>query len=120
MTISGLPSSLNDPRAARLDDRVAQGVRDQQAASTAAPARPRPSTSDVAPARPSARVANAVPVEAPPGTDPELWSVLTSEERAFFARASSQGPLTYSRMMAPQQSPAPAMLPRGGRMDVRV
>jgi hypothetical protein len=118
MSISGINSPLNDPRAARIDDRAAAGVRDQQAA--AAPARPRPTTADVAPARPSSRVANAVPVEAPPGTDPELWSVLTSEERAFFARASTQGPLTYSRMMAPQQSPAPAALPRGGRMDVRV
>jgi hypothetical protein len=120
MSISGINSPLNDPRAARIDDRAASTVRDQQASAAATTARPRPTTSDVAPARPSSRVANAVPVEAPPGTDPELWSVLTSEERAFFARASTQGPLTYSRMMAPQQSPAPAALPRGGRMDVRV
>lgn len=118
MTISGINSPLNDPRAARIDDRAAQGVRDQAAATSTS--RPRPATSDVAPARPSSRVANAVPVEAPAGTDPELWSVLTSEERAFFARASTQGPLTYSRLMAPQHSPAPAALPRGGRMDVRV
>ena len=35
--------------------------------------------------------------EAPPGTDPELWSALTAEERAFFARIGALGPLTYGR-----------------------
>ena len=32
---------------------------------------------------------------APPGSDPALWSVLTSEERRFFARQAALGPITY-------------------------
>ena len=39
----------------------------------------------------------SVPAEAPPGTDPALWSVLSGEERAFFAKAGAMGPLTYGR-----------------------
>jgi hypothetical protein len=72
----------------------------------------------VTPAAP--RHSGAIPAEAPPGTDPALWSVLTGEERAFFARTVSGGPLTYTRMMGQLQQPAAAALPRGGRMDVRV
>jgi len=58
-----------------------------------------------------------VPAEAPPGTDPALWSVLTSDERAFFARTAALGPLTYGRLKAASQPVAPA--PRGVRLDVR-
>jgi hypothetical protein len=122
MTIHGLPAPLHDPRAdrtGRTDDRSASTVRDQAAA--AATSRPHPSApNDVAPTRASGRMNSVVPMEAPPGTDPALWSVLTSEERAFFAKASMQGPLTYTKLMTPQApAPAPAM-PRGSRMDVRV
>lgn len=56
----------------------------------------------------------ALPAEPPPGTDPELWAVLTSEERVYFARMQSLGPLTYGRG---ERAPA---LPRGGRLDVQV
>ena len=64
----------------------------------------------------------ALPAEAPEGTDPALWQVLTTEERAYFARMSSMGPLTYGRV-----TPAPAATSgagegsvlRGGRIDVR-
>ena len=62
----------------------------------------------------------AVPAEAPPGTDPALWSVLTAAERAFFARQASTGPLTYTRMMGQLNAPHASTLPRGGRVDVRV
>lgn len=122
MTIHGLPSPIHDPRAdraTRADDRNANTVRDQ--ATAASTSRPLPATpNDVAPTRATGRLNTTVPVEAPPGTDPALWSVLTTEERAFFAKASAQGPLTYTKLMAPQTpAPAPAM-PRGSRMDVRV
>ena len=60
---------------------------------------------------------HAVPAEAPAGTDPSLWSVLTSEERAFFAKTAALGPLTYGRIKAATQPAAPA--PRGVRLDVR-
>jgi hypothetical protein len=36
----------------------------------------------------------AVPAEPPEGTDPALWSVLSAEERQFFAKAGAMGPLT--------------------------
>lgn len=53
---------------------------------------------------------------APAGTDPELWSVLTSEERQFFEKAQSLGPVTYS----PRTAPADTSMPRGSRLDLRV
>jgi hypothetical protein len=38
-----------------------------------------------------------LPAEPPAGTDPELWRVLNSAERAFFSKMTSMGPLTYGR-----------------------
>ncbi len=55
---------------------------------------------------------------APAGTDPELWSVLTAEERTFFAKVGSMGPLTYGRMTSNAPSAPPSI--RGGRLDVKV
>jgi hypothetical protein len=86
-----------------------------------APAAAQPAA--VRPQQPLTAPTNALPAEAPPGTDPELWGVLTSEERAFFAKAASMGPLTYGRAAAgingaaALQQGSPAM--RGGRLDVR-
>lgn len=65
--------------------------------------------------RAAARAHETVPAEAPAGTDPMLWSVLTSEERSFFARARAMGQLTYG-----PGSRAHGGLPTGGRIDVRV
>jgi hypothetical protein len=60
----------------------------------------------------------AVPPQAPPGTDPELWNVLSAEERVFFAKLGAMGPLTYGRVLSQaQQAPPPAA--RGGRLDVK-
>ncbi len=122
MNINGLPSPIHDPRAdraSRSDERNTGSVRDQANAATST--RPQPTApNDVAPTRASGRVNAIVPAEAPPGTDPVLWSVLTSEERAFFAKASAQGPLTYTKMMAPQAPASAPAMPRGSRMDVRV
>ncbi|MEP6833510.1 MAG: hypothetical protein ABJB74_08955 [Gemmatimonas sp.] len=72
--------------------------------------------------RPQAPIAgqstqNVVPAEAPAGTDPTLWSVLTSEERNFFAKSASLGPLTYGRIKAAMPAAPPSV--RGGRLDVR-
>lgn len=59
-----------------------------------------------------------LPAEAPAGTDPKLWSILTSEERGFFAKSQAMGPLTYGRIMAARTQPdMPAV--RGGRLDIR-
>ncbi|HEY0969505.1 MAG TPA: hypothetical protein VGE02_00870 [Gemmatimonadales bacterium] len=59
-----------------------------------------------------------LPPTAPAGTDPELWSVLTAEERTFFAKVGSMGPLTYGRMTTSAPSAPPGI--RGGRLDVKV
>ncbi len=61
---------------------------------------------------------NALPAEPPQGTDPELWAVLSSSERTYFAKVGSMGPLTYGRAISEQaNTPAPAV--RGGRLDIR-
>lgn len=62
---------------------------------------------------------NTASSNVPPGTDPELWAVLTTEERAHFTRLRSMGPLTYSTSSSagPQQ---PSQARRGVRLDVRV
>jgi hypothetical protein len=59
---------------------------------------------------------NAVPLEAPPGTDPAFWSVLTAEERRYFAKMQALGPLTYG----PRPATAPPTLARGVRIDMTV
>lgn len=69
----------------------------------------------------------SLPAEAPSGTDPELWGVLTSEERTFFAKAAQSGPLTYGRVAAGVQAlqgnsaaaNAFGAAARGARLDVR-
>jgi hypothetical protein len=60
----------------------------------------------------------SVPVEAPEGTDPALWSVLSSDERAFFAKAGAMGPLTYGRAIREMTGVQPPAA-RGGRLDVK-
>jgi hypothetical protein len=66
----------------------------------------------------AAATAPSITVEAPPGTDPALWSILTAEERAFFATTATRGPLTYLKVMSPNRTPMPPVT-RGGRLDVR-
>lgn len=58
----------------------------------------------------------ALGAQAPPGTDPALWSVLTAEERVFFSRMQSMGTLTYG----PGRKSAPPTVTRGGRIDLTV
>jgi len=52
----------------------------------------------------------------PPGVDPHVWSVLTSEEKEFFSVAREMGPITYGRDHSADNK---ASLPRGRRLDVR-
>jgi hypothetical protein len=54
--------------------------------------------------------------DTPPGTDPELWGGLSPEERAFFARIGSLGPLTYGRTAETNGPP----VFRGLHLDVTV
>src|SRR5215208_1085864 len=67
------------------------------------------------PAAPNAaKATQSVPAEAPEGTDPALWSVLSGEERAFFAKAGAMGPLTYGRAIREMTGVQPPAA-RGGR-----
>jgi hypothetical protein len=59
-----------------------------------------------------------LPLEAPAGTDPELWQVLTAQERAYFAKTVTMGPLTYGRPSRPTTA-GETPLVRGGRIDVK-
>ena len=69
--------------------------------------------------QPAAQSAPGISNEAPPGTDLALWSVLSGEERAFFAKAGAMGPLTYGRAFSDMKA---AQMPahRGGRLDVKI
>lgn len=62
--------------------------------------------------------AAGVPAQPPQGTDPELWSVLTQDERTYFAKLGAMGPLTYGRVLSGQMQPASPSA-RGGRLDVK-
>jgi len=66
---------------------------------------------------PETSLNGGLPMEAPPGTDPDLWSVLTAEERQYFARAKTLGPVTYSPKTLGM---AELGIQRGGRLDVKV
>ncbi len=67
---------------------------------------------------PAAAASSGVPVQPPQGTDPALWSVLTQDERAYFAKLGAMGPLTYGRVLSGQM-PTSAPMARGGRLDVK-
>ena len=97
------------------------GTRPGVARPTAAPIVARPATVPLSGAQAT------LPSEAPAGTDPELWGVLTTQERAFFAKSSASGPLTYGRVAAGVQAlqgntaaaNAFGASARGARLDVR-
>lgn len=67
----------------------------------------------------SSRTGSGLPVQAPAGTDPALWSILTAEERTFFARQATSGPLTYFKVMMPDSTSSGMSASRGRRIDVR-
>jgi hypothetical protein len=109
-TTPGVIPGANAPRDPRV--RV-----EQQRTPGNAPARIAPNAHPTAPAATVVSSPASLPAQAPAGTDPELWSVLSPDERAFFAKVGAMGPLTYGRALA-QQPAAP--IARGGRLDVKV
>ena len=122
MKINNVPTPIiPDPRTTRPDGSAPSGAnRAGHHAVRHMPARPAATESQ----QPAARANIAMPVgtsdvAAPEGTDPKLWSILTSEERSFFAKSGTQGPVTYARVMmgTQDQSLAPSM--RGFRLDIR-
>jgi hypothetical protein len=135
MSIPGLNPSLPSPLGSPLrpDPRRTPGGMErpgtpapgsERAGTPAAGAgRAAPAPANAAALRPQAPIAGgaaaqgAVPAEAPKGTDPALWSVLTTEERQFFAKTAAMGPLTYGRLKE-ATAPVPPSA-RGVRLDVR-
>lgn len=63
------------------------------------------------------RSSSARAAEVPDGIDPALWTVLTSEERTFFAQTGAMGPLTYGPGVSRGSLPSMRL---GGRIDVKV
>jgi len=80
---------------------------------------PQPVATPAKTAAPAKQAPGAISAEAPAGTDPALWSILSTEERSFFAKSGAMGPLTYGRAFTDMKS---AQLPanRGGRLDVKI
>jgi hypothetical protein len=88
---------------------LAPGTRPVDAATQSAVALKAPTAAPGAP---------SLSAEAPAGTDPALWSILSAAERSYFAKSQAMGPLTYGRRMAERAATAmPAV--RGGRLDIR-
>jgi len=111
MSIYGIGSSNINRTPAQLP--VRDGTR-----TTGQPTSPAPTLAAKPAAAKVTTPTPSVPAEPPEGTDPALWSVLSGEERAFFAKAGAMGPLTYGkalREMNGTQLPAT----RGGRLDVK-
>ena len=121
MSINGIsnpllhtPGTIARPDAARTN--AARPQTTGTAANHVAPSA-RPALKSQTPIAGQGATQSSVPAEAPAGTDPTLWSVLTSEERNFFAKSVAGGPLTYSRIKDMTNPVAPAA--RGVRLDVR-
>lgn len=127
MSINGINSTPLLPNlgatrtdAARPSNAGSAGVASQQGL-TQGLQQARPNAASLKPQTPIAgqgAAQSAVPAEAPPGTDPAFWSVLTTEERNFFAKTANLGPLTYSRFKEATAAQTPPAA-RGVRLDVR-
>jgi hypothetical protein len=109
-------SALGRPDALRpLSDRATQARAGSSATSPATLTQP--ALRAQAPIAGPAAAQSVVPSDAPAGTDPALWSVLTNDERNFFAKSAALGPLTYGRIKAVSHPTPPSV--RGVRLDVR-
>jgi hypothetical protein len=112
---------LSRPESTRTQNGAQQGADRAQQATTNARAlqnaSQNPALKPQTPIAGQSTAQSTVPAEAPAGTDPTLWSVLTNDERNFFAKSAALGPLTYSRIKA-VTNPAPPTA-RGIRLDVR-
>ncbi len=126
MNIQPVPTPiLPDPRERHADGTGTRGA-DRAHSAPLPPTPPRAApvaASSTPPARSSFGTTSArSDVQPPEGTDPKLWSILTTEERSYFARSSAQGPLTYARVMLGDAGATGAPLSasmRGIRLDVR-
>jgi hypothetical protein len=108
MALSGIGGALSGIGLPSLQPRPTRENEERQPVAADPKAVPQPAKQTAADAVMSA--------EPPPGTDPAFWSVLTTEERQFFSKMQSLGPLTYGPRSAAPKAP----LPRGGRIDLKV
>jgi hypothetical protein len=116
MSVTGVNNTLRDLLATRIDQTIGRPLTPQSQTGGTAPAGP----STPSPTATTTATKSALTPQAPPGTDPALWSILTGEERAYFANNSTNGPLTYTKIMMPNKSSSSALpAVRGGRVDVR-
>lgn len=109
--------SLSRSEAARTPNGANNGTERAPQGTANARAIPQAALKPQAPIAGQAATQSTVPAEAPAGTDPTLWSVLTNDERNFFAKSAALGPLTYSRIKDVTNPAPPAA--RGIRLDVR-
>lgn len=115
--IGNLPPGI--PGGLPLAGRPGANERTRANADAAAPAPvATPAATRAQAARAAQRAGGALPAEAPAGTDPELWKILTSDERQHFATAGARGPLTYGHL-ARSQPPQELPVSRGARLDLR-
>jgi hypothetical protein len=116
MSVTGVNNSLRDLLSTRIDQTIGRPLDKQETGGT----KPAAAGALTATTPKSANAKSALVPQAPEGTDPALWSILTSDERAYFANNVSSGPLTYSKIMMPNRSTSSALpAVRGGRVDVR-
>lgn len=104
MSISGLGAHLPDPIGPNrhgVDPKERPVGAEERAGSTQVDARP----SD--------------PARAPQAADPEMWALLSQEERGFYLRHAVMGPATYDPASPANESPGPGHR-LGGRIDVRI
>jgi|ERR1019366_10272297 hypothetical protein len=118
MSVTGVNTSLRDLLATRIDQTIGRPLDQQSQTGGAKSAGSSALATPAATSRPATK--SALTPQPPEGTDPALWSILTGEERAYFANNVTSGPLTYSKIMMPNRA-ASSALPavRGGRVDVR-
>jgi hypothetical protein len=119
MSVTGVNNSLRDLLATRIDQTIGRPLDQQPETGGSTPAGSSAlATRAAGTSKPATK--SALTPQPPEGTDPALWSILTGEERAYFANNSASGPLTYSKVMMPNKSTSSALpAVRGGRVDVR-
>lgn len=109
---AGLPPWLRGPAETTRQPESAPARSNGAEAGRAAP----PQAQRSAPAPAPLQAPAAAPDAAPEGVDAELWSLLTTEERAHFAHFQAMGGVTYGPGAARPTRPSV----QGHRLDLRI
>lgn len=117
MSINGITNPLLSSLGTIVRPDATRPINDRAGTAANVATNARPALKTQTPISGQSATQHAVPTDAPAGTDPTLWSVLTADERSFFAKTAALGPLTYGRIKAVSH-PAPPTA-RGVRLDVR-